>query len=112
MPDYQAVKESSGNIASVLPYGLAIFLSAFLLFRLEPINTRCILLLFGSGPAIWTTCMLCLHGFYRCMFVTFTSFIIFKKAAILLPSRWPFEGQKAFFFFHFLQTFNSKGLAP
>ena len=58
MTAFHTVKESSGNIASFLPYGLAIFLSAFLLFQVEPIIARYILPWFGGGPAIWTTCML------------------------------------------------------
>ena len=44
--------------ASVLPYAVAIFLSAFLLFQVEPIIARYILPWFGGTPAVWTTCML------------------------------------------------------
>jgi hypothetical protein len=58
MTDYQTMKNSSGSLTSVFPYGLAIFLSAFLLFQVEPIIARYILPWFGGGPAIWTTCML------------------------------------------------------
>ena len=43
---------------SVLPYAVAIFLSAFLLFQVEPIIARYILPWFGGSPAVWTTCML------------------------------------------------------
>ncbi|WP_447963645.1 spermidine synthase [Nitrospira sp. Ecomares 2.1] len=43
---------------SVLPYAFAIFLSAFLLFQVEPIIARYILPWFGGTPAVWTTCML------------------------------------------------------
>jgi len=43
---------------SVIPYALAIFLSAFLLFQVEPIIARYILPWFGGTPAVWTTCML------------------------------------------------------
>jgi hypothetical protein len=43
---------------SVLPYAVAIFLSAFLLFQVEPIIARYILPWFGGTPAVWTTCML------------------------------------------------------
>ncbi len=43
---------------SVMPYAFAIFLSAFLLFQVEPIIARYILPWFGGAPAIWTTCML------------------------------------------------------
>jgi len=43
---------------SVFPYAFAIFLSAFLLFQVEPIIARYILPWFGGTPAVWTTCML------------------------------------------------------
>ena len=43
---------------AVMPYALAIFLSAFLLFQVEPIIARYILPWFGGTPAVWTTCML------------------------------------------------------
>jgi hypothetical protein len=35
-----------------------IFLSAFLLFQIQPIIARSILPWFGGGPAVWTTCVL------------------------------------------------------
>ncbi len=37
---------------------LTIFLSAFLLFQVQPIIARYILPWFGGSPAVWTTCML------------------------------------------------------
>jgi len=39
-------------------YASAIFLSAFLLFLVQPMLGRIVLPWFGGGPAIWTTCML------------------------------------------------------
>ena len=39
-------------------YGAAIFLSAFLLFQVQPLLGRFILPWFGGGAAVWTTCML------------------------------------------------------
>ena len=39
-------------------YALTIFLSAFLLFQVQPLIGKCILPWFGGGPAVWTTCML------------------------------------------------------
>ena len=35
-----------------------ILLSAFLLFQVQPLMSRCILPWFGGCPAVWTTCML------------------------------------------------------
>jgi len=39
-------------------YALAIFLSAFLLFQVQPIIAKMILPWFGGSAAVWTTCML------------------------------------------------------
>src|ERR1700722_12631412 len=39
-------------------FPVTIFLSAFLLFQLQPIIGRYILPWFGGGPAVWTTCLL------------------------------------------------------
>jgi hypothetical protein len=41
-----------------LRFPFAIFLSAFLLFQVQPIMGRFILPWFGGGPAVWTNCML------------------------------------------------------
>jgi hypothetical protein len=39
-------------------FAVTIFLSAFLLFQLQPLIGRYILPWFGGGPAVWTTCLL------------------------------------------------------
>lgn len=39
-------------------YATAIFLSAFLLFQVQPLIGKSILPWFGGAPAVWTTCML------------------------------------------------------
>lgn len=39
-------------------YALTIFISAFLLFQVQPLIAKFILPWFGGGPSIWTTCML------------------------------------------------------
>ncbi len=42
-----------------MPYfALTIFLSAFLLFQIQPLIGKIILPWFGGTPAVWTTCML------------------------------------------------------
>lgn len=43
----------------MLRYILTIFLSAFLLFQVQPIIARYILPWYDGTPAVWTTCMLC-----------------------------------------------------
>lgn len=39
-------------------FPVTIFLSAFLLFQVQPMMGRFVLPWFGGGPAVWTTCML------------------------------------------------------
>ena len=39
-------------------FGVTIFLSAFLLFQVQPLMGKYILPWFGGGPAVWTTCLL------------------------------------------------------
>lgn len=39
-------------------YGCTVFVSAFLLFQVQPLISKCILPWFGGSPAVWTTCML------------------------------------------------------
>jgi hypothetical protein len=39
-------------------YPITIFLSAFLLFQVQPLIAKVILPWFGGGPAVWTACML------------------------------------------------------
>src|SRR5215510_13810607 len=39
-------------------YAITIFLSAFLLFLVQPLIGKFILPWFGGSPAVWTTCML------------------------------------------------------
>ncbi len=43
--------------ASILPYAGTIFLSAFLLFLVQPIIARQILPWFGGAATVWTTCL-------------------------------------------------------
>jgi hypothetical protein len=42
----------------MLRYPITIFLSAFLLFQVQPLIGKVILPWFGGGPAVWTACML------------------------------------------------------
>lgn len=44
-------------------YALAIFVSAFLLFQVQPLIGKFILPWFGGAPGVWTTCLL----FFQCM---------------------------------------------
>lgn len=49
-------RESGRGLALV--YAATIFLSAFLLFQVQPLIGKYILPWFGGSPAVWTTCML------------------------------------------------------
>ena len=41
----------------MFPFAFTIFLSAFLLFQVQPVIARFILPWYGGSPAVWTTCM-------------------------------------------------------
>jgi hypothetical protein len=43
-------------------YGITIFVSAFLLFQVQPLFGRFILPWFGGSPATWATCLLCFQA--------------------------------------------------
>ena len=43
---------------AMIRYGITIFLSAFLLFQIQPMIARLILPWFGGTAAVWTTCMM------------------------------------------------------
>ena len=47
----------AGARASILPYAGTIFLSAFLLFLVQPIIAKQILPWFGGAATVWTTCL-------------------------------------------------------
>ena len=56
---------STGELSSRLPliaFCTTIFLSAFLLFLVQPMAAKMLLPLLGGAPAVWTTCMLFFQG--------------------------------------------------
>ncbi|MFZ5831944.1 MAG: fused MFS/spermidine synthase, partial [Planctomycetota bacterium] len=57
MSDFPA---TTSQTARSLGYGFAltVFLSAFLLFQVQPIISKVLLPWFGGSPSVWTTCML------------------------------------------------------
>ena len=70
-----AVRSQSAASSSILPYAGTIFLSAFLLFLVQPIIAKQILPWFGGTSAVWTTCMvffqvLLLGGYAYSHFIT------------------------------------------
>jgi len=50
--------QKSTDLKAVFLYGLTIFLSAFLLFQVQPMMGKMILPWFGGSASVWTTCML------------------------------------------------------
>ena len=48
---------ATGN-RTIWTFGLSIFLSAFLLFQIEPIIAKIILPWFGGVAAVWSVCLL------------------------------------------------------
>jgi hypothetical protein len=56
MMDYQNKSTFHRVVAGVL--ASTVFLSAFLLFQVQPLISRVLLPSFGGAPAVWTTCML------------------------------------------------------
>lgn len=67
-------------------YIVTLFLSAFLLFLVQPLIGKLLLPVFGGSAAVWTTCMLffqaCLFGGY--IYAHFaSSFIISKKRSLI-----------------------------
>ena len=54
-----AVRSDSRRTAALaLVFSIATFLSAFLLFQVQPLLAKSILPWFGGTPSVWTTCML------------------------------------------------------
>lgn len=53
-----ATKDKDDGGGTTLLFSLAIFLSAFLLFQIQPLIGKFILPWFGGTPGVWTTCML------------------------------------------------------
>ncbi len=49
---------SSNNRLMALAYACTVFVSAFLLFQVQPLMGKFILPWFGGSPSVWTTCML------------------------------------------------------
>src|SRR3954466_13712138 len=52
------MKVQPPDSATMWRYVTTIFLSAFLLFQVQPLVGKAILPWFGGAPAVWTTCML------------------------------------------------------
>jgi spermidine synthase len=65
-----------------LLFGITLFLSAALLFSVQPMVAKILLPLLGGTPAVWNTCML-----------FFQAALLAGYAYALIVSRWPFRWQ-------------------
>src|SRR3954469_7233105 len=52
------MSESRYNRGLAIVYAATIFISAFLLFQIQPLISKAILPWFGGTPAVWTICLL------------------------------------------------------
>lgn len=86
----------------MLLYSVTMFLSAYLLFLVQPLIGKYILPWFGGTPAVWTTCML----FFLTLLLGGYSY------AHALASRWPLRRQVMLHFFLVTVTLLSLPIVP
>jgi hypothetical protein len=58
IPRAAGARESQGGPLLAAAFAGTVFVSAFLLFQVQPLVSKAILPWFGGSPAVWTTCML------------------------------------------------------
>src|SRR5215204_3651964 len=73
----------------MLPFAGTIFISAFLLFQVQPLISRVILPWYGGTPAVWTTCMLFFQAVLLAL-VTYPAF--FERYWTLSMQTWAWSG--------------------
>jgi hypothetical protein len=56
------VRKDSSGITKILVFGFSIFLSAFLIFSVQPIFTKVVLPTLGGTPAVWSVAMVVFQG--------------------------------------------------
>ena len=81
---FPQVSGVDGSRTAWIRYALTIFLSAFLLFQVQPLIGKFILPWFGGSPAVWTTCML----FFQILLLGGYGYAHFVTSR-LPPRRWP-----------------------
>jgi len=75
----------SGNLyVTRLVYATTVFISAFLLFQVQPLLSKFILPWFGGTPAVWTSAML----FFQ--IVLFLGYLYAHLTSVYLSARWRF----------------------
>lgn len=73
---------AGGRRSLMVIYAATVFVSAFLLFQVQPLISRVILPWFGGSPAVWTTCMLFFQS------VLFLGYAYAHATHGKLPPRW------------------------
>src|SRR5580704_14206259 len=85
-PAASGQSETKGLNAAGALYAISIFLSAFLLFQVEPLMGKFILPWFGGLPSVWTTCLLffqmLLFGGYAYAHLSFSRLSLRTQAAL------------------------------
>ena len=94
-----------------LALSVTITVSAFFLFRVQPIVAKALLLWFGGVPAVWTVCLLFFQGLLLAGYVyahTLVAFLPLRRQALvhalwllgslyalplLLEAHWPAQGR-------------------
>ena len=64
-------------------YALTLFLSAFLLFMVQPLIGKLIVPLLGGFPAVWNTCMV----FFQAVLLVGYAYVWLKGGLDLQPAR-------------------------
>ncbi len=93
--------ETSGSRALTILYATDIFVSAFLLFLIQPIAAKTILPWFGGSSAVWNTCLLffqvflllgylyshCLHSYVRWRWQVWIHVALLGASGVLIGAR-------------------------
>src|ERR1700723_2461908 len=82
MPALQSMEVSRRSSTPVILFSLTLFLSAALLFLMEPMFAKMTLPVLGGTSAVWTTCML----FYQAMLLA--GYAYANAATRRMTSRW------------------------
>src|SRR5690349_11852849 len=72
----------------MLRFGPAVFLSAFLLFLVQPLIARYILPWFGGTSSVWTVCML----FFQCMLLAGYAYAHLSTTRLSPRAQWIVHG--------------------
>ncbi len=75
-------------LGAMLRFGPAVFLSAFLLFLVQPLIARYILPWFGGTSSVWTVCML----FFQCVLLAGYAYAHLSTSRLMPRAQWIVHG--------------------